>query len=320
MPTLLTVIPVYNGERFLGATLDAVARQTRRPDRVIVQDNCSTDDTRAVFEPFAKLGFEWCPNERHVTSTENFNHALRLAAETDVLHLLTADDLIHPEFYARLMAPLETASGRALAYSAYEVIDEAGVVREKADVVNPFPVTAEGRVRDIPRGAFIASQADLRTICLPAVLMRTQRQPLPVRFRMDYIQCADAVFYAELARECVAIFEVQSVLCQYRRHAGAATSRNRRDPGAVIADEWRAMNAAAALLGHGGLRGWLALWRRRCLLAARSFVKLRQSSDQSAEYRRDIEQEARAHTGGVAWRLGQLAVLLRDALRPSAKR
>mgnify|MGYP002836400680 FL=1 len=48
MSRLVTVIPVYNGERFLQATLESVAAQTRRPDRVIIQDNCSTDGTAAI--------------------------------------------------------------------------------------------------------------------------------------------------------------------------------------------------------------------------------------------------------------------------------
>ncbi len=314
MATLLTVIPVYNGGRFLGATLESVARQTRRPDRVIVQDNASTDDTRAVFEPFARLGFEWHSNPAHITSTANFNHALRFAAESDVLHLLTADDLIHAEFYARLMAPLEVTTGRALAYSGYEVIDEHGAPAPRADVASPVPCVPGGGVRVIGREAFIASQADLRTVCLPAALMRTERRMLPVRFRDDYIQCADAVFYAELAGQCAAIFEVRAALCQYRRHAGAATSRNQRDPGAVIADEWRAMNAAAALLPLGPLRRSLALVRRRCLLAARSQVKLQQAAADALR-QRQIKEATRALVGRIAWRMGGWAVMIRDALR-----
>src|SRR5689334_20090773 len=48
--TLTTIIPVFNGEKHLAATLQSVAAQTRRPDRLIVLDNCSTDGTRRVVE------------------------------------------------------------------------------------------------------------------------------------------------------------------------------------------------------------------------------------------------------------------------------
>ena len=43
--------------------------------------------------------------------------------------------------------------------------------------------------------------------------MKTNRAPLPVEFSLDYIQCADAVFYAELATHCESIIEVPSALC-----------------------------------------------------------------------------------------------------------
>ncbi len=99
MNRLVTVVPVYNGERFLRATLESLVNQTRRPDRVIIQDNCSTDGTRHIAKDFEKKGFEWILNGEHVSSTDNFNSALRYAEEADFLHLLTADDIIKPEFY-----------------------------------------------------------------------------------------------------------------------------------------------------------------------------------------------------------------------------
>lgn len=51
------IIPAYNEERYLGACLDAVARQTAMPDEVIVVDNNSTDATAEIAAryPFVTL-------------------------------------------------------------------------------------------------------------------------------------------------------------------------------------------------------------------------------------------------------------------------
>jgi glycosyltransferase involved in cell wall biosynthesis len=51
------IIPAYNEERYLGACLDEVARQTVMPDEVIVVDNNSTDATAAIAQryPFVTL-------------------------------------------------------------------------------------------------------------------------------------------------------------------------------------------------------------------------------------------------------------------------
>ena len=314
MSRLVTVIPVYNGERFLEATLESVASQTRRPDRVIIQDNCSTDGTHRIAKAFEKDGFEWQLTATHVISTENFNDALDFAEEADVLHLLSADDLIKPEFYERLLAPLEKVNGRALIYSAYEVVGEDGALVEGGDLVNPFPIVPGGEPRVIPRQQFIAAQADLRTICLPAVLMKTNREALPVKFRTNFIQCADAVFYAELAAACEKIIEVPAALCQYRRHANTTTSRNRDEPAAVIADEWQAMVTASALLEKTGLSAWLWNFRQRCLLAGTSRVMLQGADEVTPHYRKTVERATRKITGGCAWWLGNFAVALRDSL------
>ena len=55
MVELTTVIPVRNGERFLPETLDFLARQQRRPDRVVVLDNQSTDSTPELVRRFTGL-------------------------------------------------------------------------------------------------------------------------------------------------------------------------------------------------------------------------------------------------------------------------
>ena len=311
MARLVTVIPVYNGEQYLGATLDALAGQTRRAGRVIIQDNCSTDGTHHIVRAFEAEGFEWWLTDEHVGSTENFNNALRYAEDADVLHLLTADDLIKPEFYERMLTPLEAVAGRALAYSAYEVIGPEGALVEGGDLMCPFPIVPGGEPKVIPQKEFIAAQADLRTICLPAVLMKTNREPLPVEFHTHFIQCADAVFYAELAATCEAVIEVPASLCQYRRHEHTTTSRNRREPAAVIADEWQAMVTASALLEKTGLGAWLWGFRQRCLLAARSRVKRAHSADETPHYHSEIDHATRVITGPWAGMLGNLAVALR---------
>ena len=63
MSRLISVIPVFNGARHIAATLESLARQNLRPNRVIIQDNGSTDNTREVVEPYVREhGFEWSPS------------------------------------------------------------------------------------------------------------------------------------------------------------------------------------------------------------------------------------------------------------------
>jgi glycosyltransferase involved in cell wall biosynthesis len=47
------VLPFFNEERFLGATLASLAAQTRAPDRMVLVDNASTDGSPAIARAFA---------------------------------------------------------------------------------------------------------------------------------------------------------------------------------------------------------------------------------------------------------------------------
>ena len=317
MSQLITVIPVYNGEKYLDATLESLAQQTLRPDRVIVQDNCSTDGTQAVVERFRQrhpdLNCEWRQNERDIGSGGNFNRALGFAAEADYLHLIPHDDLIRPHFYERLLAALGAIGGPTFAYSAYEVIGEDGQSVPGGDLNCPFPVLFPSEVRELDLRRFLEWQADLKTICLPAVLMKTGRKSLPVEFSFDYIQAADAVFYAELAARGFRVFEVTEALCQYRRHIESYTTSNQRRPGSVIADEWKAMQAIGRLIPQSRMARWLWRQRQQCLLAARSAVKSQLIGD--AALAKDVRRVATECVGPLHCWLGYFAVALRDCIR-----
>lgn len=51
-PTVSCIIPVFNGEDWVGESLDSVLGQTRPPDEVIVVDDGSTDATAEILETY----------------------------------------------------------------------------------------------------------------------------------------------------------------------------------------------------------------------------------------------------------------------------
>src|SRR5882724_6440043 len=103
---IITIIPVFNGEKFIRATLQSVAGQTVRPDRLIVLDNCSTDGTEKIVREFQPLKCEYIRNPTNLGLFGNCNRALEFASETKYLLLLCADDLIGPRFFEVMTATL----------------------------------------------------------------------------------------------------------------------------------------------------------------------------------------------------------------------
>jgi glycosyltransferase involved in cell wall biosynthesis len=316
MPSLTTVIPVYNGEPFLRATLQCLVDQERPPDRVVVIDNCSTDNTAKIVQDFSqKLPCEWRQNETNIGSAGNLNRALNLAAETDYLHVLPADDLVKPCFYKRLVGELEPIQGRALAFSYYELIDKDGRLL-KAESVHSGPAGT----RRIAPTEFLERQCELRSICCPSVLHKTQYQPSPAFFRVDMPQIADSVFYSEWSRACAGLVEVGEILCQNRHHPYSATSSNLRNLQATVLDEWKAISLIFAMIEEPPLRHWLRKEKLKCLFAARSEVRKQLMDKLDPTLPEEIERALRYVVSPVHRSLGKAAVVLRDLARRASGR
>jgi hypothetical protein len=306
---LTTVIPVFNGERFLPATLDCIARQSRPTDRLVILDNCSTDSTPQIVERFRqahpKLNCEWRQNERNLGVLGNLNRGLGLAAETKFLHLIMADDLVKPTFYEKLIPALESAHGPALGYTHNETIDVHG------GVVGPADTRPGDPVRRVPKKQFLARQATLNTVLLPGVVFKTDfRAPLCLFGEMPLL--SDVVFLAEWGARCEQIVELPEYLCQYRIHPFSATGVTMQSLPIWVLDEWRAMQFMLGLIDEPALQRWL---RRQVLLlrfAARSQVKVDMMRECRPDFAREISRTVRQTLGPFPAMLGKFAVRARD--------
>src|SRR6185503_5109165 len=69
----------YNGAEFLPAQLQSIVTQSRPPDEIVICDDGSTDDTRAVVERFAgesSIPITLHINDRNLGSVKNFERAI----------------------------------------------------------------------------------------------------------------------------------------------------------------------------------------------------------------------------------------------------
>src|ERR1019366_7971915 len=109
MPTPLVsiLIPCYNGAPWLAATLESALTQTWRNTEVILVDDGSTDDSRAIAQGFAPRGVQLIAQPNAGDSAAR-NRALR-AARGDYFQFLDADDLLSP---GKLAAQLDLLAYR----------------------------------------------------------------------------------------------------------------------------------------------------------------------------------------------------------------
>ncbi|HVL91347.1 MAG TPA: glycosyltransferase family 2 protein [Actinomycetota bacterium] len=102
--TVTVLIPAYNEEAWIGDTLRSLEQQTRRPDRVVVVDDGSTDRTGVIA---AALGARVLrPPRKQGQKATALNYGLA-HIDTDAVIVLDADTLFHPEAVEHLMVELE---------------------------------------------------------------------------------------------------------------------------------------------------------------------------------------------------------------------
>ena len=126
-PLVAIGVPVYNGERFLEATLDCLLAQTYRHIEIIVSDNASTDGTAAICQRYAQQD----PRVKHARTEINVGacgNIRRLAGmfRGEYFKLSNADDLVDPEFVARCVEVLESDPSVALVCTLSRLIDMDG--------------------------------------------------------------------------------------------------------------------------------------------------------------------------------------------------
>ena len=308
MTELTTAIPVFNGERFLSATLDCVAQQTRKPERLVIFDNGSTDGTEEIVARFKGVPCEFRRNESNLGVLGNANRCLSLATETRYLHLLMADDLVKPDFYQKLLPAMEAIKGRGLGYSFNENISGTG------EVIGRNQSQATGQSRQVPLNEFLGRQATLATVLLPGVILKTDFQPAPCLFH-DMPQVADGLFLAEWAALTGEAIEVGEYLCQYRLHAFNASSRHMYDLQSFVLDEWRLTKTVLGWMDEPWTAHQLRRLRLHFQLAARTQVKIDMMQRLRPQFAVEIRRKQRELAGRPAAFLGWAAVRARDLLR-----
>ena len=300
-----TVIPVYNGEKFLLRTLQSVANQTKRPDRLVVLDNCSTDGTEKIARAFAGLKCEFIRNERNLGLFGNMNRALEFAAQTRYLHLLCADDLIAPGFFERLVATLEPCSGFGLAYCLDERIDERDEHLSVSGRVT-------GAVEEISIADFLKQKGEIANQALAGTLFKTNFQKSPCAFRMDMPILADVVFYAEWGAKCQRIVKVNEPLAKYRWHGTNQSCELMPGLQPLVLDEWKTMQLIEALRGEAG---FVRSCKLKGLFGVRSGIKARRIRQLgNPKYSREIVAAGRRISGMPLWLAAQGVVHAREFL------
>jgi glycosyltransferase involved in cell wall biosynthesis len=94
-PFFSVVIPTYNRAAFIEATLQSVLNQTYPHYEIIVVDNCSTDNTEELLQPYISAGqIYFIKHEQNFERARSRNTGMS-AARGDFVSLLDSDDFMY---------------------------------------------------------------------------------------------------------------------------------------------------------------------------------------------------------------------------------
>lgn len=163
MPSITVLVPSYNHAPFIERTLRSIFAQTLQPEKLIVIDDGSKDESVPVIEKTLKdcsFDFEFISREnRGLCATLNEGLA---KTDTEYFAYLGSDDIWLPGFLKEQSNLLDTRPDAVLAFGHAYLIDEEDNIIDRTDNWTPF---ADGNMLPhLLRGEIFSS---------PTVLYRT---------------------------------------------------------------------------------------------------------------------------------------------------
>ncbi|MBV8753423.1 MAG: glycosyltransferase [Hyphomicrobiales bacterium] len=205
-PRVSVVLPVYNGEAFLTEALNSILAQSFRDFELIAIDDGSSDASGEILARLAKADSRVIVLvQENAGIIASLNRGLALA-RGEFIARMDADDVAHPERFARQVAFLDTRPDVAVVGCAVTLIDEIGKPIRDVD----YPGTPETVAAFLETGSALAH---------PAVMMRRDTVRAVGGYRAAYRHAEDYDLWLRLAPR-YPLANLPDRLLRYRQHAG----------------------------------------------------------------------------------------------------
>lgn len=125
---IAVIIPCYNHARYIGEALESVLSQTRKPDRIIVIDDGSKDNSVEVIRTFENRGVE-VHAQANQGAHNTINQLVDMASkDCDFISILNSDDRYAPDRLQQCLNLVREQPGKAVYVTGLRVIDDKGNV------------------------------------------------------------------------------------------------------------------------------------------------------------------------------------------------
>ena len=212
-------VPTYNGGRYLAESIASVLGQSFYDFDLLVVDDCSTDNTRAVVSQFGDPRIRAIWNDTRLGLVGNWNRALSLC-RGDYVCLFHQDDIMAPDNLQKKVAFLDEHPTAGLVHSNVAQIGSLGETISEWWYFKPDPADA-----GLQRGAdfFTRLLTGPNIVCCPSVVLRRSVIERVGPFDPSLPFTTDLEMWMRVALS-YDIGYLTETLVKYRQHAGGETS------------------------------------------------------------------------------------------------
>jgi glycosyltransferase involved in cell wall biosynthesis len=211
-PLVTVIMPVYNGEVFLGVAIESVLSQTYHNFELIILDDGSTDRSLDIIR-----GYQNEDSRIRVVSRENkglcvsLNELLDLA-KSDIVFMMHADDEMMPERLERQEKYLMMHPEIDICSSYVEYIDDKG------KNIGRYSVSLSPK-----RAQALAAKNKIIGFNHPSTVFRRKLIQVLGGYRQEFWPCEDIDLWNRAIEIGAGIYTIPEYLLKYRIHGASAS-------------------------------------------------------------------------------------------------
>lgn len=95
-PRISVLMPVYNGEKFLAASIESILKQTYQDFELLIWNDASTDNSENIIQSFKDSRIKYHKALQNAGISESRNQLMRLA-KGEYWAIIDHDDIAHPQ-------------------------------------------------------------------------------------------------------------------------------------------------------------------------------------------------------------------------------
>lgn len=222
-PAVSVVMPVYNGARTLGESVDSVLAQTFRDFELIICNDASTDKTRSILENIADERVYVLHNSSNLGEGPARDRAIA-AARGDWLAFIDADDAWAPERLETLVSKVDVSLNKMIFDDILECHDTPSGMIPWRVLRGRYAFGGDGtKVVQVSIEDFISQE---RLLLKPLLPLRSIRED-PI-FHRNRPFGADTEFFLHLMAHGLQLCYVPKPMYYYRITPGSASGQTGR--------------------------------------------------------------------------------------------